>query len=95
LRTSVRHQRAEIGKCAFLKQIAVLLGNNGRHKGPYLSENLYLNQCVNVSMEYAKRLSIIDGFARTKEIELKMEGGPMRQIEECAIAHFSFPRLGI
>jgi len=46
-------------------------------------------------MEYVKRLSIIDGFARTKEIELKMQAGPMRQIEECAIAHFPFPRLCI
>jgi hypothetical protein len=45
--------------------------------------------------EYVKRLSIIDGFTRTKEIELTMEDGPMQQIEECAIAHFPFPRLCI
>ena len=46
-------------------------------------------------MESVKRLSIIDGFTRTKEIELKMEGGPMRQIEQPAIAHFPFSRLCI
>ena len=44
-------------------------------------------------MEYVKRLSIIDGFTRTKEIELKREGGAKRQIEECAIAHFPYSRL--
>ena len=46
-------------------------------------------------MEYVKRLSIIDGFTRTKEIELKDVGGPVCQIEECAIAHFPFSRLCI
>ena len=47
-------------------------------------------------MEYVKRLSIIDGFTRTKEIQLlKIKAGHMRQIEECAVAHFPFSRLCI
>jgi hypothetical protein len=54
-----------------------------------------LNQCVNVSLEHVKRLSIIDGFTRTKEIQLKIKAGHMRQIEECAVAHFPFSRLCI
>ena len=45
--------------------------------------------------EYVKCLSIIDGFTRTKEIELKISAGPIRQIEECAVAHFPFSRLCI